>query len=165
VAGPEDGTTHKDFSKGLRKFGFRANVKVVRDQSKFKDVFRWLTKQTENGKLVIAEINGNYSRFHWILVLRILPGGRVHCWDPNDELSKVVSKSNFRKACWNANHPQDPSPDPPERFLLVAMSPRSKLARRVVEIRRNLLFPPPGELPTDKDIPKSLEELKTWESP
>lgn len=153
----DEGSDKKDIHKGLKKFGFRANIKDVREKSKFSQTLRWVKNQTDNGKFVICSINGHYEAGHWILILGVSSRG-IQVWDPHDEGSKLISRKNLFKAWWNVTSSKDPIPDPPSQVLLIAMSPRAKLARRAVEVRRNLINPPNGELPVDKAIPETFDD-------
>lgn len=151
-ASDDKGSDQYELAKGLRKFGFRANLKDVRSQDKFNATYRWLRKQTDAGKFVVCGINGNYEGGHWVLILQV-KGKRILVWDPEDVNPKTVTRKNLYRAWWNVTSPEHPT-DTPNQVLLVAMSPRGKIARRAVEVRRNLINPAKGKLPTDKEIPK-----------
>lgn len=156
----QEGMTPEDMKKGLKAFGFRLLEKDVRDSSpkSHRKTLEWVEKQTKAGKFVMCVINGNYEESHWILLLNVVRGG-VHIWDPNDSYSKVVSRANLFRAWWNVTAPEDTDPEQdPNQIWLGALSPRSRLARRAVEIRRNLLNPPRGVLPTDKKIPTEFSK-------
>lgn len=151
------GARAEDMIRGLKRFGFRALARDIRDSKESAKLLRWVQKQTSHGKLVICGINGNYNEGHWILILGVTPPG-VHVWDPNEDASKIVTRKNLYAAWWCVTSPEDPDQSLPSQIWLAAMSPRTKLARRAVEIRANLLNPPPGELPTDKAVPDSFED-------
>jgi len=147
--GPDQGVTDDDLARGLKKFGFRANKKTATKKSEFQRIFKWVRKQTDTGKLVLCTINGNYATCHIVLIMRVVRGG-VQVWDPHDNESKVISRRNLFQAWWNITDPKDREMETLTGVALIAMSPRSKLARRAVEVRTNLLNPPKGKLPTEK---------------
>lgn len=153
----ETGANVRNISLGMKHYGFKANIKLVSKKSLVSDAFNWMASKLTAGQIVMVSVNGNYANGHWILVLNVTRAG-VHVWDPNDESSKVISRKNLLAAWWNQNSPNDPEREQYHQGLeLIAMSPRSKLAKRAVEIRTNLLAPPFGFLPTDKGIPESFK--------
>ena len=144
----DSGTDTTQLARGLKHYGFKANAKLVEDKKLGPSVWRWVKSKLAIGQIVLCAVNGNY-RSHCILLLRVVPGG-VQVWDPNEELSKVVPLRNLFATWWNCNAPDDPEQQCKECYDVIAMSPRSKLAKRAVAIRRNLLYPGRGKLPLDR---------------
>jgi ABC-type bacteriocin/lantibiotic exporter with double-glycine peptidase domain len=161
AADTEIGADKDELAAGLKHFGFKGIIKQVSKKSGMRDAWTWVREKLEAGQIVICSINGNYDNGHWILLLQVKKN-EIHIWDPNRDFSEVITRKNLFKAWWNENAPDDPKGETYlEGIEVIAMSPRSRLAKRAVEIRRNLLYPRTGELPTDKGFPRFFDDPET----
>lgn len=152
------GASFSDLARGLKHYGFKGIIQRYAKKGDAKKALAWVQRKTEAGQIIVIGVNGNYENAHYILLLDLIRSG-AHIFDPNEELSKIITRRNLLQAWWNTNAPGDPEAG---RYLegieLLAMSPRSRLAKRAVEIRRNLRSPPRGALETSKAFPTSFPE-------
>jgi ABC-type bacteriocin/lantibiotic exporter with double-glycine peptidase domain len=148
-----NGTSERDLSKGIRKMGFHPieKVEISDDRERWNKLYKWVEDQTNQGRFVICSINGHGAMGHFVLLMRV-HGTKVLVWNPSVNYPYLIKKSNLFKAWWNVNKPElNISPEEyPSCVSLISLSPRSKLAKRAVQVRYNTMWPTLEQLPTEK---------------
>jgi hypothetical protein len=138
------GVTNEEAARGLRRYGFRPLIKKWYSQDDHERAYKWLQRQTQNGKFVIIGINGfTDPGYHAILAI-CADKSKVTIWNPDDANPKSVLKSNLFKVWWNWRQPEGETIRP--HIDLIGMSPRTQITKRAVEIQCHLVNPHDGVL-------------------